>query len=73
MIYCEVLTVIKRPFFNWWTELTSCQPVLHHQKEEEAAEGSTEAEGEGGAKDGSARRLNRGFGRLVHVFPQHHQ
>lgn len=51
----------------------ACHPVLHHQKEEEAFEGSTEAEGEGGAEDGPARRLHRGFGWLIHVFTQHHQ
>lgn len=66
--------VIDQPFFQLVEEMkTQCQPVLHHQKEEEAPEGSTEAEGEGGAKDGPSRRLHRRFGRLIHVFPQHHR
>lgn len=50
-----------------------CMTVLLHQKEEEAAEGAQEAEGEGGTEDGLARRLHRRYRRLIHVLPQHHQ
>lgn len=60
-------------FLNIFSEKLGFKVVMLFQEEEEAAEGATQAEREGGAKDGPARCLYCRYRGLIHVLPRHHQ